>query len=213
VTRVVIRNRMLTMFRVQVKQTNYTLNNKSDSEYVCYLDHARPPEWELYDTPAPFETTQNHWRFRFTLPAHKKGHFTVHQKYTSHVDHSLTDLNNQALEMWLQQRYFDAKTEEVLRAVVEQRQQAGRAEEQIVRLREERETIHNAQKRIRENLQSLGDRPAEKELRERFVRTLNAQEDRLEKIEQETAEQTAARDRCRAQINELLGRLEYDANL
>jgi hypothetical protein len=213
VTRVVIRNRMLTMFRVQVKQTNYTLNNKSDSEQVCYLDHARAPEWELYDTPAPFETTQNYWRFRFTLPARKKGHFTVHQKYTSHHDHSLTDLNDQALGMWLQQRYFDAKTEEVLRAVIEQRQQAGRAEEQIARLREERETIHNAQKRIRENLQSLGDRPAEKELRERFVRTLNAQEDRLEKIEQETAEHTAARDRCRAQINELLGRLEYDANL
>jgi hypothetical protein len=213
VSRVVIRNRLLTMFRLQVQQTTYTLNNRSDSEQVCYLDHARPPEWELYDTPAPFETTQNYWRFRFALPAHKKGHFTVRQRYTSHYDYSLTDLNDQALGMWLQQRYFDANTEEVLRAVVEQRQQAGRAEEQIVRLREERETIHNEQKRIRENLQSLGDRPAEKELRERFVRTFNTQEDRLEKIEQEVAEHTAARDRCRAQINELLGLLEYDASL
>jgi hypothetical protein len=213
VTRVVIRNRLLTMFRVQVQQTTYTLHNKADSEQVCYLDHARAPEWELYDTPAPFETTQNYWRFRFGLPGHKKGHFIVRQKYTSHYDYSLTDLNDQALGLWLQQRYFDSKTEELLRAVVEQRQQASRLEEQLVRLREERENIHNEQKRIRENLQSLGDRPAEKELRERFVRTLNAQEDRLEKLEQEAAEHTAARDRCNAQINELLGRLEYDANL
>src|SRR5205085_10030533 len=31
VNRVVIRNRLMTMFRVQVQQTTYTLNNKSDS--------------------------------------------------------------------------------------------------------------------------------------------------------------------------------------
>jgi hypothetical protein len=60
-------------------------------------------------------------------------------------------------------------------------------------------------------LQSLGDRSSEKELRERFVRTLNAHEDRLEQIEREVREQGAARDRCREQINDLLARLEYEA--
>jgi uncharacterized coiled-coil protein SlyX len=43
------------------------------------------------------------------------------------------------------------------------------------------------------------------------VRTLNTQEDRLEEIDKEVREQTAARDRCRAQINELLASLEYEA--
>src|SRR5262249_2859937 len=100
-----------------------------------------------------------------------------------------------------------------LRDVVEQRRQAARFEEQIVRLREERETIHNEQKRIRENLQSLGDRAAEKELRERFVRTLNSQEDRLESIRQEIAHYTAERDQCRARPTALPPRLEYDPPL
>jgi hypothetical protein len=213
VNRVVIRNRLLTMFRVQVQQTTYTLNNKSDSEQVLYLDHPRAPEWELYDTPAPFETTQSYWRFRFGLPAKQVSRFVVKQKYTSHYDYSLSDVNEHALGMWLQQRFFDAGTERVLREVIEQRQQAGRVEEQIVRLREERETIHNEQKRIRENLQSLGDRAAEKELRERFVRTLNSQEDRLESIRQEIAHYTAERDQCSARLNDLLARLEYDAGL
>jgi len=49
---------------------------------------------------------------------------------------------------------------------VEERQQAARLEEQTTRLQEERANIHNEQKRTRENLQSLGDRPAEKDLRE-----------------------------------------------
>ncbi|HYT91781.1 MAG TPA: hypothetical protein VEL76_23910 [Gemmataceae bacterium] len=214
VNRVVIRNRILTTYRTQVQQTTYSFNNKSDIEQKLYLDHARPREWELYETPEPNETTENYWRFRFALPAHKVGRFVVRQRFTSERTHSLLDLaENRELGYWIEQRFFDANTAQVLREVVEQRQQAARLEEQIVRLQQERENIHNEQKRIRENLQALGDRSAEKELRERFVRALNSQEDRLEKIEREIVERTAARDRCHETISELLGKLEYDATL
>ena len=78
-------------------------------------------------------------------------------------------------------------------------------------MQQERDTIHNEQKRIRENLQALGDRSSEKELRERFVRTLSSQEDRLEQIEKEVREQLASSERCREQINALLANLEYEA--
>jgi chromosome segregation ATPase len=93
------------------------------------------------------------------------------------------------------------------------RQQAASLDEQIKRLEKERETIHSEQNRIRENLQSLGDRPAEKELRERFVRTLNTQEDRLEQIEREWQQKNTERDGCREQINVLLSGLEYEAEV
>jgi predicted nucleic acid-binding Zn-ribbon protein len=95
--------------------------------------------------------------------------------------------------------------------VIELRQEMGRHEENLARLEKEREKIHAEQKRIRENLQALGDRTSEKELRERFVRALNSQEDRLEQIEKEVREQTTARDRCREQINAVLADLEYEA--
>src|SRR5262249_47780901 len=44
VTRVVIRNRLMTAFRVQVQQTTYHFNNKSDAEQTVYLDHPRAAE-------------------------------------------------------------------------------------------------------------------------------------------------------------------------
>ena len=69
------------------------------------------------------------------------------------------------------------------------------------------------QKRIRENLQALGDRPGEKELRERFVRTLNTQEDRLAQIDRATQEHERGREQCRTRISELLAKLEYDAEV
>jgi hypothetical protein len=214
VSRVVIRDGRLTTYRRKILQTTYTFNNKSDAEQTLYLDHARQmKEWELFDTPEPAEITENYWRFRFLLPAKKVTKFVVRQRYPSHYIHSLSDLNDNRLGYWLEQRYFDKKTEQVLRSVVEERHQSAEHEQNIIRLQEEREKIHADQKRIRENLQSLGDRASEKDLRERFVRSLNGQEDRLEKIEVEIKEQTTARDRCAAKINDLLTKLEYEGNV
>jgi hypothetical protein len=212
VSRVVIRHRVLTAFRLKTRQTTYTFDNKSDAEQTVYLDHPRPqPEWELYDTPEPREVTESYWRFRFPLPACKASAFVVRQRYLAHYDHSLTAVADNQLAFWLQQRYFDPRTEQVLREVAAGRRQSAELEQRLARLREEWDNILRHQQRIRENLQTLGDRSAEKELRERFVRTLNTQEDRLEQIGNELKETETARDRCQARIEGLLEKLEYDA--
>jgi len=81
------------------------------------------------------------------------------------------------------------------------------------RLGEERGKIDQDQKRIRENLQALGDRATEKELRERYVRTLQSQEDRLEEIERACNQHATAHTECWERINDLLGKLDYEATL
>jgi hypothetical protein len=211
VRRVTIRDSRLTTYRMKIEQTTLAFNNKSDEAQTLYLDQPRRlKEWEIFDTPEPVEITENHWRFRLALPPRQITKFVVRQRLPSQFVHSLADLNDNRLGYWLEQRYFDAKTTQALREVVEQRGRAARHEAELIRLQEERENLHNEQKRIRENLQSLGDRPSEKELRERFVRMLNAQEDRLEKIEAAIKEQTAARDRCQEKINEVLSTMEYE---
>ena len=58
---------------------------------------------------------------------------------------------------------------------------------------------------------SLGDRASEKELRERFVRTLSQQEDRLEAIGADEARLQGEREAARQRLNHLIGQLEYDA--
>jgi hypothetical protein len=196
----------------QVIQTTYTMNNKGDAEQTVYLDHPRSgKDWKLFETADPHETTENYWRFRFPLPAKTVTKFVVRQRRTLHQSFSLADVGDQQLALWLEQKYLDAKTEKVLRKVVDLRQQAAAVEGQIQQLQQERDTIHADQKRIRENLKGLGDRSAEKELRERFVRTLNGQEDRLEQIEKELRELNKGLDRSREQINGVLGQLEYEA--
>jgi hypothetical protein len=214
VCRVVIRDRHLTIYRQQVRQTTYTSNNKADNDHTVYLDHPRGgSDWSLFDTAAPHETTENYWRFRFSLPAKSVTQFAVRQRMTVEHVESFAEMSPTQLGYWLEQRYFDDRTAAVMRQVIELEHQDTEAGEQIVRLREEAERIHHEQGRIRENLQSLGDRPAEKELRERFVRTLNSQEDRLEQITAETRRITESRDPLRAKINALLANLAYEATL
>jgi len=212
ISKIVIRRGQLKTFYAQAQKTTYHLHNKSDSEQVLYLDHLRGGnEWKLFEMAEPHEITENYWRFKFSLPAKQVTRFVIQQRLTLHQAYALTDITDTQLALWLEQRYLDKKTEQALRQVAERRAAAAQHEGRLQHLQQEREKIHAEQKRIRENLQSLGDRSSEKELRERFVRTLNTQEDRLEQIEQEVREQAAGRDQCREQINALLAGLEYEA--
>ncbi len=212
IQRVVIRQGKMTAHYVQTMQTTYHFDNKADSEQTVYLDHPRwNSEWQLYQTPQPQEITESYWRFRFKLPARQVSPFVVRQRQTQSHIYVLAEAPDQAFQAWVEQRFVDARTAQVLRQATELRQEAARLQEQENRLGQERDSIHQEQTRIRENLQALGDRAGEKELRQRFVRTLHAQEDRLEQIERELKEKVTVRDRCRAQVNDLLTQLEYDA--
>lgn len=214
VHRVVIRGGLLWTHFMQVLQTTYHFNNKSDTAQTLYLDHPRQgAEWVVFDTPAADETTESYWRFKFALSAKQVTKFVVKQKLTLQRQHGLADLASETLSYWLDHRYLDATTAQVLKQVVELRGQQAAIDEQIKRLEQERTTIHAEQKRIRENLQSLGDRPSEKDLRERFVRTLGTQEDRLEAIGREVETLRTSREQCRGRIQEMLGKLEYEADV
>jgi hypothetical protein len=213
VHRVVIRDGRLTRHWLQVRQTTYHLDSKSESEQTVYLDHPRDAGWELFDTPAPVETTEGHWRFRFALPAGKVTAFAVRQRWPVSTTHALAGVEFGELRAWLEQKYFDARTAQALRQVLDARGRAARLERQAGQLDQERQRIHQEQERIRENLKALGDRSSEKELRERLVRTLNAQEDRLEQIAAEVERLQGERDRAREEVSTLLAGLEYDAQV
>jgi hypothetical protein len=212
--RIVIRQGHLQAHYVHVEQTTYHLKNKSDVAYTVYLEHPRQgEEWTLFDTAKPHEVTTNFWRFRFTIEPKQVTAFVVRKRQTLQHGYALTDVTDRQFGLWIDERFLDRKTAEALQKVLAARQEAARFEAALQTLEKERAVIHNEQKRIRENLQALGDRPGEKELRDRFVRTLNVQEDRLAQIDRESREKESSRDECRARIGELLAKLEYDAQV
>ncbi|MBI3411667.1 MAG: hypothetical protein HY040_25335 [Planctomycetes bacterium] len=210
--RVIIERGILKTEYVKNQVTTYQFKNKSDQEHVLYLDHPRGgSEWKLFATAEPRETTENYWRFRFTIAPKAVTPFVIRQKQTLHQAYALADIQEKQLGLWLEQKYVDAKTEKTLRQALDLHREAAALDAAVRTLDHERASINNEQKRIRENLASLGDRPAEKDLRERFAKTLNAQEDRLEQINREIQQKLKARDDCREKIAGVLGKLEYEA--
>jgi hypothetical protein len=214
VHRVTIRRGVLKTHYALVEQITYHFDNKGDSEQTVYLDHPRQgKEWKLVDTAEPHEITEHYWRFKFALPARKLATLVVKQRLVLHQSYTVVEAAAANLAFWIEQRYLDEPTVQLLKRIIDVQQQAARLGEQIDQLTREKDTIHAEQKRIRENLQALGDRSSEKELRERFVRILNEQEDRLDQIGKETKQRAAERDRCREQVNELLAGLEFEKTL
>jgi hypothetical protein len=210
VSRVVIQHGTLTTYSGQLQTTTYTFASKSDREQVVYLDHPRPSGWELIDTPNPHETTENFWRFKFTLPANKQTRFTVTCRTTYSQNWALANTSDDQFGMWVKAGYLDDKSAAAMKNVMTVRATVADYNDTLVRLDAEREKLHAEQARIRENLTSLGDRTSEKDLRERYVRTLGKQEDRLEEIEKERETATTARDEATTELNTLLGGVRYE---
>jgi hypothetical protein len=212
VSRVTIKNGVLQTHRANVLNTTYTFVSKSDKEQTLYLDHPRGgPAWELMDDQKPHEVTENFWRFKLPLPPGKTTKFVVRQQQMVSASHGLHDITEKQLAAWVSAKYLDKKTEKALRAAFDQRLKVSELEERQARLTQERNGIHAEQKRIRDNLASLGERASEKELRERFVRTLGVQEDRLDAMTAEEKALVAEVAAARAALAELVAALAYDA--
>jgi hypothetical protein len=214
VHKVVIREGRLTRHSKRVNQTTYTFDHKSEINQIVYLDHPREGgSWKLVDTPAPVQTTENYWRFRFELPAKQVTRFVVKAQMPIRQTQELASMDTKELGLWLNQKHVDAKSEKVLREVIAAQKRVAELDALLDRLETERDQIAREQERIRNNLKSLSDRSGEKELRERLVRTLNKQEDRLEQLSAEITARAAERDEARERVSALLGKLEYEGTM
>lgn len=214
VRRVVIRKGSLFAHAATVQVTTYTLINKADRDYVLYVDHPRGgDEHKLFDSPDPHETTDNYWRFRLTIAANQTTRFVVRQQCPLQQAFALDHVAGDQVGLWIDQKYLDAKTAKIVKEIMALRDQVQSLNDQINRLDKERSQIHVEQTRIRENLKSLGDRSSEKELRDRFVRSLNGQEDRLEEIVVEIKKTSAERDKVFAKKSDVLAKLDYEGDV
>lgn len=110
----------------------------------------------------------------------------------------------------MQLGYLDAKTEKIIRASFAVRATMAGYEQQIRDLDAERTRIGAEQERIRANLVPLGERSSEKELRERYIRTLNQQEDRIVAIADKRTEASESLTSARKELEDSLNGLKSD---
>jgi len=172
------------------QMTTYKINNKTNDEKELYLDHPKTHGYKFIEKPIDPEETPNFWRFKITLKP--KGAITFKLK-EQREDYSTNYIRNWSKDdilkrvgFYVKQKFINEKLETQLKEIAEFIQNLNDKKKHREKLYEERDSMSDEQSRLRENISVLGDDNQSITLKERYVKKLNDQESRFEKISVET---------------------------
>jgi hypothetical protein len=171
----------------QLMKTKYEFASRLDRLVNCYLDHRFSYDVRE-DTPDPVEITDNFWRFKIDLAAKKPTTFVVSEVSEQYESIEIRGIARTAIRQLVSEKLISEAVKEELEKI------AGKAEEltkieEVIRKKEQQEAkIEKGQKRLRENLKSLGNTTEEAKLRQKYVSSLAREEEQIEKLRGEMAE-------------------------
>ena len=158
--------------------------NDHDEEIELIAELPKIAGRDLADnSPAPVEETASYRRFAFTIPAHGKASLVVREVWPFARRVAFESLTAAQLEQWLRGKYLGDATLAALAGVLARWQRARELEEQRRRALAERDQAYAKQSKISEQLAVLKDTGPEGALRLRYVKELEAEQDRVNAAE------------------------------
>jgi hypothetical protein len=203
----------LTLHRWRIQRKIYVIQNKTDRKLDLFLEHRFTPGWDLVETEKPVEKTDHFLRFRMEAPPRKTIRFVVSEKGDEESTYSIQEVNRDRVRVWLESRYIDKKTQDVLHGLIELNETLGGLKRRISERERQIQEIFKNQERLRSNLQSLGSSQNEKGLRERYVAEMGKEEDRLKEFREEIARMKEDLEKAEEELRSRVGRLRFEASL
>ena len=213
VDRVVINRGLMRLHRGIIETKSYNLSNKNAQARTVVIEHPYHSDWELLEPKKPLETTDNYLRFEVTVPGDEKTAFVVREMRDVWESFSVSNLTPDNILIFARQKYLDDQTLKQLEKIVAVKTELARIENELRTVQTEREQIFEDQKRLRENLQSLGQTSEEKGLRSRYIQQLDSQETRLGKIGQTEENLKQQQQKQRQALETLIGGLSMDLKI
>jgi hypothetical protein len=170
-------------------ETIYKINNKTDEEKELYLDHPKTYDFKFIEKPVEPEETPNYWRFKLSLKPKDAIKFTLKEQRENYSSNYLWKWSKddflKRIGFYVKKKFIDVTLENQLKEIAEQIQKLNDLKSKREKLYEERDLMTNEQARLRENISVLGDDSQSITLKERYVKKLDDQENRFEKISAE----------------------------
>jgi hypothetical protein len=213
VERVVVRDGLLWFHRRVESRRRYTVRNNDERPRRVILEHPIRADWELDGSIEPLETSASFYRFRIDVPPKTTQHFDVAEASPQKDAVQLSSIGPEHVEIWLEKRKIDGETVEMFRPLIEKQKEIRDLTRRMGILQGNRNDIFGDQKRVRDNLQSLGKTREESELRRRYVEQLESQEDRLQSLAAEIDELKDAVAARRKEMADLIEDLVLDKKL
>jgi hypothetical protein len=198
ILRVAVLNRM---------ETTYTIKAPPKEERTVILEHPRMGDYQIVSPdPKDVEVTAGHYRIRVELKAGEKKIFPVVMENTLWQAYSINGMATQQLLAYAtNQGKLDAATRKVFRQLAEKRREMDALDQKSYTLENERNNIFQDQQRVRENLKSL---TAKSEVQQKYLDKLNAQEERIEKIDAARQDLAEQRQQKQAELNEMISNIK-----
>ncbi|MFW5740834.1 MAG: hypothetical protein ACOC1F_10765 [Myxococcota bacterium] len=203
----------LSMHRYQVHRRVYTIRNKTPHDLDLFLEHRFRHGWDLFDTPAPYERTDNFYRFRIAAPTGQTISFAVSEKGDVTESFSLINVHRGHVRAWVSSQHIDEDTRVVLEGLVELNEAAADLARRIADREEEVSEIFRNQERLRKNLQALGSSHDEKGLRERYVAELSSEEDKLRAVRSEIRRLKVDKKQADKDMRAKIAQLDFERRL
>lgn len=167
--------------------TTYEVSNTNAEAVDLLIEHPRQTSFTLLETPDPSEKTENHYRWKVTVPAGPDGHakFIVRERRLDQRYEQLAALTHDNLRHYLHNKWLDQALGNELQGLLKLYADKQRLQKRLGEIDQERNRLMSTQEQARKNMSGLKETGDEGALRARYVRQLNEAEDTLAALEAE----------------------------
>jgi len=213
VTKVSIAHGAMVQSTEERQEETYTIRNRDTAPRLLILEHPARAGWKLTDGETPAESSSSYHRFRIAVDPKKTTSFLVKEYRPVSNRWMLTNVTDNEIKFFLEQKTINPEVEKALRSIVKQKNDIAVLEAVIAGRRAQVTSIADDQQRVRENMKALKGSAEEKALIERYVRELNEQEDRVHALRKEITEMQQKRDAAQSALNGMIENLQMEATL
>ena len=179
ITRIrIVKGLMMTTRELRQKET-YRVSDSDTKPREVIIEHPARPGWKLSKDLKPAETTESYYRFRVSVKPHESSKLEVEESIPSFSQVVLSNLTEDQVELLARQKRLTPEMEAAFRKILDQKNAVAALDGRINSRQQDVANISRDQDRIRENMKALKGGTEEKQLLSRYVKELNAQEDRL----------------------------------
>lgn len=213
VTQVKVSHGVMTHISEMREKKTYTFRNEDTAPRTIIVEHPVRPGYELRGDARPDETTAAWMRFRLHLAPKETNSLVVEEARPIYASYQLTNLANEQLALFVEQKSVDKTVEEALRRILAQKNAVAELDAQRNIRDHEAEGIYDDQQRLRENMKALKGTPEEKALTQRYTQQLNEQENRLDTLKKESAKIEAQQQDAQAVLDRMIEEVTFDVKL
>jgi hypothetical protein len=196
------------------QETSYTVRDDDMTPRTVLIEHPLRTGWLLAgDNFKPDETTSAVYRFRVKVDPKDSATLVVRESRPLESTFALTNLTDDQIKFFLQQKSISPEIEAAFRKIVEQKNRVAAVDAEISSRDDETQKIYDDQQRLRENLKALKGSAEERALTQRYTQQLADQETRLQTLQHESADLQDKREQAQSDLDQMIQTLSLDATI